>query len=350
MTSKHILLIALAAISVSACKKEGNPAPRPDTGQAIQVLGYSQNVESAYENHYLWTTNEVKSYARLNLNVNHPLEYGVIDGNDIYIAQNGSFWKNSVKTDLFQLGGVTANVTYKYNDHTLSILVRKAAQDPAGLFDYSIMEGGNTLFTIAGNGQNKYEFKDFLKLGSTYYLLGYLTATNTQPIIYIKKATETSVIVLNTAQGVNFQPFRFTAAASRFYALGYINRNGVLNAAVLSLNMDGSDKSITELNVPANTVLYDLLVDGPDIYATGWEPKDNSGSYYAFYLKNNQKIPLSNKQSRAMQLLKYKNDVYVAGLEWEPALTYKLWKNGEQYAILETAAHKPIVPLQLFAK
>lgn len=350
MRFKQITLIVLAAILVSACKKDKSSEPQPDIAQSIQILGYTQNAESEYEKHYLWTKEEVKSYNRLNLDGDRSLEYGIVDGNDVYLAQDGSFWKNNVKTDLYQSGGITASVAWKYNDHTLSTLIRKPAQDPAAWLDYSILEGGNTLFTVAGNAQNRYEFKDFLRQGTTYYLLGLLTTNTTQPIIYIRKPTETTVIVLNTAQGINFQPFRFTVAGARFYALGYINRNGTLNAAILSLNMDGSDKSITELNVPANTVLYDLLVDGADIYVTGWEPKDNNGGYYAFYLKNNQKTSLSDKQSRAMHLLKCRNDIYVAGLEWEPGLKYKLWKNGEPYAILETAEHKPIVPLQLLVK
>ncbi|WP_207425165.1 hypothetical protein [Pedobacter sp. SYSU D00535] len=346
MLTKRILLIALASATIVSCKKN---QPKPENEQQVQVLGYTQTNQATYDNHFVWSKNEVKSYPKLNLS-NDLILFGHAEGSDIYLAQNGSYWKNNSKTDLFQTGGITTSVAYKYYNNTVGALVRKPAQDPAGIFDYSIMEGNTTVFTVAGNAQNRYEFKDFLKLGNTYYLLGYLNSPNQQSIIYSRTGSSVTVIVLNTSPNENFQPIKFSASNSMFYILGYINRNGTLHAAVLKLDQDGGNKSITELNVPTNVVLYDLLAEGTNVHVTGWEPKDNSGSYYAFYVKNNQKVSLSTKQSRAMQLLKYKDDIYIAGLEFEPNQTYKLWKNGVEYGVLKTADNKPIVPLQLFLK
>ena len=349
MLSKHIATCSLLAVTVlAACKKNNNPEQPAHTSELV-VLGYTQNPASEYDRHYLWSKNETTTFGKLNLYVSRSVEFGSVNNTDIYLAQQGSYWKNNTKTELFPPGETTANVTFRFYQNSIVTLIRKPSATQSAFFDYSIMEDSNTLFTVNSTTANIYEFKDFVESGDTYYLLGYDNSLNIHPLIYVKKGQTTSSIDLSIA-GKNFQPAKFELYGSKFYITGYVNRNGVLHAAIMTVNTDGSDKAVSELNIAQNSVLSNhLLVDGTDIYVTGWEP-DGSGAYYAFYVKNNQKHSLSNKQSRAMQIIKVNNDVYIAGLEWGPNLMYKLWKNAEFYADIKTADNKPIIPLQLLFK
>ncbi|MGV3507851.1 MAG: hypothetical protein ACO1N7_01080 [Sphingobacteriaceae bacterium] len=348
MSSKQIINLLLAAVLAAGCKK--TKTPDQNTSSDIYVLGYTQNGNSQYETHHIWNHSQVTSFSKFNVDPAQSVEFGYANGDDIYLVQQGNFWKNNVKTELFTAGGTTANVAYRFYQNKMALLIRQPSATLSGFFDYSIKENGSNILTVVSDDTHRYEIKDFIKAADTYYLLGYNNSLNIHPLILAKNGNNTTTIDL-TFTGKNFQPQSFHLEASKFFVSGYVNSNGVLHAALMVLNTDGSNKTLTELNIANNSVLSKhVLVDGNDVYLTGWEPKTGEGSYYAFYLKNNQKYMLSNQQSRAMQIIKHNNDIYIAGLEWGPNLMYKIWKNGQFYSDIKTIDNKPILPLQLFAK